>query len=180
MRTALTSFLIVSLLAGQMGMLGALVGRHHARQEMEDRIQSVSESPDRESEVEHLRLSQAEREGPGSSFVRIEDGEFRYRGKLYDVVREEWEGSVWHVWVVHDREEEEYLDALADAVKTSVLEGSEAPVQERPVAARPLALVPSGMAPPPSPRVHSQPFPRHSIGPHTAPYIEVPHPPPWA
>lgn len=180
MRTALTSFLIVSLLAGQVGILGALLGRHHARQEMKDRIESVSESPDRESEIEYLSLSQAEREGPGSSFVRIEDGEFRYRGKLYDVVRDEWEGSVWHVWVVHDREEEQYLDALAEAVQTSVLEGSEAPVQERPLAARPLALVPTHMAPPPSPQVRSHSFARHTVAPHTAPYLEVPYPPPWA
>ena len=179
MRRAIAAFLIVSLLGGQVGMFGALFGRYQARQEMDDRIASVSEVPGTGEDVQHLTIPRSELQSSNSTFAWIEDREFRYRGNLYDIVHEEWQGDVWHVWVYHDREEERYLDLLAETMNTPVLEGETVPVQQRPLGYRPLALAPSAQAPPPSPRLRVQSFPRVSATKHQAPYLEVPHPPPW-
>jgi len=176
MRRALTIIVMVSLLGGQVGMLGALLGRHQAQQQMQHRIETAA-APD--SSIQHLTLSRADRQSQSSSFVRIDDHEFRYQGRLYDVVREEWRGSEWHVWVVHDREEERYLDALAQALKTPMLEGESAPAQEPPVVLRPIALVPTALAPLPTPTLRSRAFPLSSVAAPPPPYLEVPHPPPW-
>jgi hypothetical protein len=179
MREALAAFLILSLLAGQLGMLGALLGRHQAQQQMHRQVVAVSESPSDTASLQHLTISRSERQSPNSSFVQIEEGEFRYQGNLYDVVREEWRGQVWHVWVIHDQEEERYLDALAQAVNTPTLKDSAVPIPQRPIALRPLAVVPVALSSPPSPQVRLQSFPRSSLAAHQGPYLEVPHPPPW-
>jgi hypothetical protein len=179
MRRALAAFLILSLLGGQVGMFGALMGRHQARQEMDSRIAGASESPGSMADVQHLTIPRSELQSTSSTFVWIEDHEFRYQGNLYDIVSEEWRGSVWHVWVYHDREEEHYTDLLAETLSTSLIEGESAPVQQRPVGSRPLALVPSALVSLPPPRSRTQSFPGVSFTEHEAPYLEVPHPPPW-
>jgi hypothetical protein len=179
MRRALAAFLMLSLFGGQVGMLGALLGRHHAQQEMHRKIAAASAPFSNTAEIQHLTISRSERQSPSSSFVRIEEHEFRYRGNLYDIVHEEWRSDVWHVWVVHDRQEERYLNALAQTMTTPMLKGSTVPVHQRPVAYRPVALVPAAVASPPSPLSRLQSFPRFSLADHQAPYLEVPHPPPW-
>lgn len=160
-------------------MFGALLGRHQARQEMDSRIAAASGSLSEMTDVRHLTISRSEIQSTSSSFVWVEDGEFRYQGNLYDVVSDEWRGAVWHVWAYHDQEEERYVDLLAQTMNTPVLEGETAPVQQRPVGYRPLALVPSLRASLPSPHVREQSFPRFLFPKHQAPYLEVPHPPPW-
>lgn len=160
-------------------MFGALMGRHQAQEEMESRIAAASESPGSTADVQHLTISQTKLQSANSSFAWIEDREFRYEGNLYDIVREEWRGSVWHVWVYHDQEEERYTDILAQTVNSPVLDGESTPVQQRFVVHRPRAPVPSALAVLPSPRSHTQLFPRFSVAKHQAPYLEVPHPPPW-
>ena len=160
-------------------MFGALLGRHQARQEMDRRIADASEFPSDATDIRHLAISRSEIQSTSSSFVWVEDGEFRYRGNLYDVVSEEWRGAVWHVWAYHDQEEERYVDILVQTMNTPVLEGETAPVQQRPVGDRPLALAPSLRASLPSPCVRGQSFPNFSVTRHQAPYLEVPHPPPW-
>lgn len=162
-----------------MGMFGALLGRHQARQEMDRRIAAASGALSEMTDVRHLTLSRSEIQSTNSSFVWVEDGEFRYQGHLYDVVSEEWQGGVWHVWAYHDQEEERYVDLLARTMNAPVLEGETAPVQQRPVGHRPLALVPTLRASLPSPHVRGQSFPRFRVPKHQAPYLEVPHPPPW-
>ena len=179
MRKALAAFLMLSLLAGQVGMFGALMGRHQAQQEMDRRIADASKSSGDATEMRHLAISRSEIQSTSSTFVWVEDGEFRYQGNLYDVVSEEWRGAVWHVWAYHDQEEERYVDILAQMMNMPVLKGETPPVQQRPVAYRPLALAPSARAVLPSPRLRTQSFPRLSFVGHQAPYLEVPHPPPW-
>lgn len=166
-------------------MLEALLGRHYARQQMQRQVADASQVDDASdsvghmSDLQHLTITRAERQSPNSSFVLIEEGEFQYQGALYDVVREEWQGDVWHVWVLRDRQEEEYLEVLAQATQASTLEGSTVPTYQRSIAYYPLALVPTTLALPPSPLLHSQSFPHFSFMPSPAPYLEVPHPPPW-
>lgn len=179
MQRAFTALLVFSLLGGQLGMFGALIGRHHARQQMDDRITAASGAPDDITNAQHLTIPRSQLHSPNSSFVRVEDHEFWYQGNLYDIVSQDWQGDVWHVWVVHDREEERYLEVLAETMSTPMLEGATVPVQHRPLAQLPRALTPSALVPPPAPRLQSRSFPRASVAHHDAPYLAVPHPPPW-
>ncbi|MFB6249546.1 MAG: hypothetical protein ABEL97_13350 [Salinibacter sp.] len=179
MQRALAAVFLVALLAGQVGMLGALIGRHHVRQQMHRTLAAAPESLDGRT-VQHLTIPRSERQSPRSSFVRIDEQEFRYRGNLYDVVRAEWRGDVWHAWVVHDREEEQYLDALARSVSGPMLEREAVPSHWRPLLHRPLALVPAAWAAAPSPRSSVRSFAPFSSSVPEAPYLTVPHPPPWA
>jgi hypothetical protein len=179
MQRALAAVFLLALLAGQVSMLGALMGRHHVQQRMHRAVTAEPESLDEEA-VQHLTISRAERTSPRSSFVRIEEREFRYQGHLYDVVRAEWRGDVWHAWVVHDREEEQYLDALARSVDGPLLEGERVPPHQRLLLHRPLALMPGAWAVAPIPSSVDRSFvPFHSPPPE-APHLAVPHPPPWA
>lgn len=180
MRRTLTGVLILALLGGQLGMFGALIGRQQAKEQMQRRVAAAPEFPSTSADIEHLTISRSELQAPTSSFVWIEDHEFRYKGNLYDIVSEEWRGSVWHLWVYHDREEEHYLEVLAQSMNTLMLEGSTVPIQHRPLAHRPHALAPSVWAFVPVPFQRLQSFPRVSFPDHRGPYLEVPHPPPWA
>lgn len=179
MKKALTSLLLLFLLGGQVGMLGALIGRHHARQQMHQKVAAVSGAGSDEGKAQHLALSRADRHAPSSSFVRMEEGEFRYQGALYDVVREKWRGDVWHVWVIHDREEEQYLDVLDRTTRSPTLDSEAVLTHQHPLGYRPVAPVPAAWVSPPAPPLHTRSFPRASITRHEAPYLEVPHPPPW-
>lgn len=160
-------------------MLGALLGRHHAHQQMQRAVTAAPASLDDQA-VQHLTIPRAEREAPRSSFVRIDEREFRYRGRLYDVVRAEWRGDVWHAWVVHDREEEQYLDALARSVDGPLLEGEPVPSHQRLLLHRPLALMPGAWAVAPTPQSVERSFVPFRAPLPEAPHLAVPHPPPWA
>lgn len=180
MRRAFTAFLILSLLGGQLGMFGALIGRHQAKEQMQRRVAAAPESPSTAADIEHLTISRSELQASNSSFVWIEEHEFRYQGNLYDIVSEQWRGAVWHLWVYHDREEEHYLEVLAQSMSTPMLDGSTVPAQYRPLAYRPHALVPAAWTAVPSPSERIQSFPRGSFPDHQGPFLDVPHPPPWA
>lgn len=179
MQRALAAVFLLALLAGQVSMLGALIGRHHVQQQMHRTVADARESLD-DRAVQHLTIPRSERESPHSSFVRIEEREFRYRGNLYDIVRAEWRGDVWHAWVVQDRKEEQYLDALARSVNGPMLEGETVPPPQRLLLHRPLALIPGAWAVVPAPRSVVRSFGPFISSAPEAPYLKVPHPPPWA
>ncbi|MFB6273142.1 MAG: hypothetical protein ABEL51_09645 [Salinibacter sp.] len=179
MRRALTAFLMLALLGGQVGMIGALLGRHHARQQMNRRLSAAKEAGGRRASAEHLTIPRSELRSPGGPFTRISKREFRYRGRLYDIVHAEWRGTVWHVWGLHDRAEERYVDALAEAVNGPALRDTAAPVSVRPLAHPPYGPVPAVLAAPPSPMVRVQSYLPQPFGDHQPPYLAVPHPPPW-
>lgn len=185
MQRAVVALLLLAVLAGQLSMLEALLGRHYARQQMQHQIAGASQIEDpsdslaRKSEIQHLTFTRAERHSPNSSLVLIDDHEFQYRGALYDIVHEEWQGDVWNVWVLRDRQEEEHLEALAKVTGASTLEDSAVPPQQRTTAYYPIALVPATLALPPSPVPRSRSLPHISSTPSPSPYLEVPHPPPW-
>jgi len=179
MRRVFAGLLLLSVLAGQLSMLGAVLGRYHAQYQMHHRIEEAPEALSKRADIQHLTLSPSDRHSPNASFVRIEEREFRYRGNLYDVVHEEWEGEVWHVWVVHDREEEQYLDALSRSMNGPIFEGTTTPAHQGVLVYRPLAVLPGKTMLVPAPKGHAQSYLRFSSSPHQPPYLEVPHPPPW-
>jgi len=178
MRQAVAVLLLLSLIAGQVRMIGALVGRYQAQQQMQEQIEAASQSIE-EERVQHLTIARAERQSPTSSFVQVEEREFRYEGKLYDIVRAEWRGDVWHVWAVHDRAEEHYLEVLDGAAETRVGEGSAVPADQRLPVLRPLALLPTPGTLPSPPSERARHFPPFSFAELPSPTLEVPHPPPW-
>jgi hypothetical protein len=173
MRRTFAVLLLLSLLGGQVRMIGALLGRYQTQQQMQHRIESASLGD--ETTVRHLTLTRADRQS--ASFVRIDEREFRYRGNLYDVVREEWRGDVWHVRAVHDRAEEHYLDVLEGT--TEAPEGEAVPSDRRPSVLRPIALLPGAWGMLPAPLVGEQAFLLFSFVDLPSSYLEVPHPPPW-
>ena len=179
MQRAFTVLLVLSLLGGQLGMFGALIGRHHARQQMEDQITAASEEGEDITNAQHLTISRSQLQSSNSSFVRVEEHEFWYRGNLYDIVSQDWQGDIWHVWVVHDREEERYLEVLAETLNAPTLKESTVPVQHQSLVQVPRALTPTALLSVPDPHLRSQSFPRASLAHHDAPYLAVPHPPPW-
>lgn len=178
MRRTFAIVLLLSLLVGQVRMIGALIGRYQARHQMQEQIESAAQSLEDER-VQHLTIPRAERQSPTSSFVQVEEREFRYEGKLYDVVRAEWRGDVWHVWAVHDRAEEHYLEVLDRTTKAPTVEGEAVPSDQRPPVLRPIALLPAVGASPPAPHARGRAFLPFSFAEHPSPYLEVLHPPPW-
>jgi len=170
--------LLLSLLVGQVRMIGALIGRYQAQQQMHQQLASAPEAFE-EGTVQHLTLSRVERQSVTSSFVRVNEREFRYRGKLYDVVRAEWRGDVWHVWAVHDRAEEHYLEVLEGATNAPMVDGEAVPTEQRFPVFQPIAPVPTAQVVPGPPLQRVRAFPRFAVRGPSSPYLEVPHPPPW-
>lgn len=178
MRKPLIAFLIVSLLGGQMGMVGAfLLGHRYDQHRMLHRIAEASASVDNASTLERLIIPQTELSQPKSSFTRIDEREFFYRGKLYDIVHEERRGTDWHVWALHDREEERYLKALAQTLEPMLVTSPTRSTHPVLQAYWKLALVPAASHP--APFVRSRTFPLCDQKAHQAPCLAVPHPPPW-
>lgn len=178
MRQLLVTFLIMSLLSGQLGMVGTLLmGHRYDQQRMLRRVAQASTSPDNASTLEYLVIPQAELSQPESSFTRIEEHEFFYRGKLYDIVHEEQRGTDWHVWALHDREEERYLEALARTLEPMLATPETHSAHPVPKVYWTLALLPAVSHP--EPLVRSRTFPLYDQKEPQAPCLAVPHPPPW-
>jgi len=178
MRQLLVTFLIMSLVGGQLGVIGTLLmGQRYDEERMLRRIDEASASPDNVSALEYLVIPRAELSQPGSSLTRIEEHEFFYRGKLYDIVYEEQRGTDWHVWALHDREEERYLEALARTVEPMLTTSETRSTHPVPKAYWKLALLPAATHP--DPLVRSRTFPLRDQKEPQAPCLAVPHPPPW-
>lgn len=178
MKRAIASVLIVSVLGGQLGILGALVGRHQARQEAQHQIETSDASQENEA-LRHLTIPQSARQSAASPFRWVEDGEFWYEGNLYDVVRDEWRGAVWHVWAYHDREEERYLNVLDRTVGSLAFQDKTVPRNAPVFLYSLLALLPAIRDVPSPPPWQGRSYPQLALGDHAAPYLEVSHPPPW-
>ena len=178
MRTPLIAFLILLLLGGQMGMLSALlIGHRHAQHRMLRSLAHPSEGGDEAKPLEYLIISHSVQTQPESSFQRIDEREFRYQGELYDIVHAEWRGSDWHVWALHDRQEERYLEALTQTLEPMLSASSTKPTQRLQPAYQKLALL--ATASHLIPMVRTRTFPLFDPAEPDAPCLEVPHPPPW-
>lgn len=177
MRTALIALLIASLLGGQVGIVSAVLLGHRFEQARMVRYTATA-SAESADHYAYLVIPEAERFDPTSSFARIDEREFFYRGKLYDIVHEEHRGTDWHVWALHDRAEERYLKALERSLEPMLVD---APAQSSPSAPKAfwkLALLFPPSMPMPLSRSHA--FPRWEQAAPEAPCLAVPHPPPQA
>jgi len=180
MRRTLAAVLILALLAGHTQMLGALLGRYYAQQQMQHHLEAAERPGDREPELEHMTIPRSELRSAGSSFRWIDEREFRYRGALYDVVREAWRGTVWHVWAVHDQQEEHYLEVLAETAHDRRFESQTLPQRTGPIILQLVAVLPGERGVTSPRRLRARAFPPRRSATPPAPYLEEPHPPPWA
>ncbi len=60
-----------------------------------------------------LVLSESQMNPASGQFVRINNHEFRYKGKMYDVVSQKQIGTTIHYTVIHDQKDELNFDRLA-------------------------------------------------------------------
>lgn len=161
-----------------MGLWGTLLLTHrYGQHRMLHGLTHASASGGEASPLEYLIIPRAHLTQPGSSFTRIDEHEFIYREKLYDIVHEEWRGTDWHVWVLHDREEERYLEALALTLEPTLHAQPTRSTQRLPHVYQKPALVPATYRS--ATAVRSRTFPRFDPEKPQAPCLEVPHPPPW-
>lgn len=65
-----------------------------------------------EGELVLLKIPRAVEEGDDPSFIRFHDREFRYRGNMYDVVRQEQHGDTTWYYCLHDEKETELYAGL--------------------------------------------------------------------
>lgn len=71
-----------------------------------------------ESDLHVLVIPQSVERDPQSSFRRIHDGEFRYRGRMYDIVRKDIRGDTTVYYCINDIEEEQLFARLDDHVRS--------------------------------------------------------------
>lgn len=105
-------FLLVFFLPVSSLYLTLKVKQQHVRQEMREHIEAGIE----EDQLVLLKIPRALEENPGTQFKRMHAREFRYKGNMYDVVRQETRGDTTWYWCVWDEEETEIvaqLDRLA-------------------------------------------------------------------
>ena len=65
------------------------------------------------ADYSELILSESQMNPASGQFVRINDHEFRYKGKMYDVVSQKRVGSNIHYTVIHDQKDELNFSRLA-------------------------------------------------------------------
>ncbi len=102
-----------------------------------------------ESDLHVLSIPLSVEHSASSSFQRIHDGEFRYKGRLYDIVRREMRGDTTVYYCINDTAEEQLFADLDEHVR-SALPSSNAAKSTSPLAALKLvikeAMAPSGIS----------------------------------
>lgn len=91
-----------------------------------------------ESELIVLSIPQPE-EHNRAVFQRIHEGEFRYKGSLYDIVRKDIRGSTTVYYCINDTAEEQLFANLDERVRTA-LPSSSAAQSTSPIAALKLVI----------------------------------------
>lgn len=86
--------------------------RSQLQYEMEHRIRKAKT----EENLVLVKIPKSLEANPDKSFKRIHSREFRYKGNMYDVVRQEDKGNETWYWAVHD-EAETLLYAKMDELK---------------------------------------------------------------
>ena len=103
MQRLLASILTLTLLLPLLAFYCSLtLARWHIQEEVQAHIRTYGGE---EKELQLLKIPKAVEFGANSTFVRMHAGEFRYEGKMYDVVKQEpHEEETWY-WVYHDVKE---------------------------------------------------------------------------
>jgi hypothetical protein len=78
---------------------------------------------------ELIIISDAEIQRPGSAFKSMEENEFRYQGKMYDIIKSEKRGNNNIFYCVNDKNEEQLLARFEDYLKHH--DDTNAPYQEK-------------------------------------------------
>ena len=73
-----------------------------------------------EGELHVLIIPKSVEFDPNSSFQRIHEGEFRYEGKMYDIVRRELRGDTTVYYCVNDVQEEKLFADLDEQIRSAL------------------------------------------------------------
>lgn len=73
-----------------------------------------------ESELTLLKIPKTLEENPGTEFKRFHAGEFRYRGKMYDIVRKEVYPDTTYYWCVEDVQETRLMQVYEDLIRNTI------------------------------------------------------------
>ncbi len=114
MRGAVAISLLFSMLFQAAGHFFIFrIQQHKIRQEIEQQIKAgVSEA-----ELVLLKIPKTLEEKPHSTFQRIHKREFRYDGKMYDIVRQESHGDTTWYYCLPDEKETQLFANLDELVK---------------------------------------------------------------
>lgn len=98
---AAIGFIIGILLPSASAVLMYWAARSQIRHEMKTKIESGA----MESSLTLLRIPRSLEQNPNADFKRFHAAEFRYKGVMYDVVRQEVKGDTTWYWCIADWED---------------------------------------------------------------------------
>jgi hypothetical protein len=111
MRRAISISLLLSMLLQAAGYFFVFkILQHEIRQEIEQQIKAGVP----ETELVLLKIFEAK---PHLAFQRVEEHEFRYDGKMYDIVRQEAHGDTTWYYCLADEKETQLFANLDEVVK---------------------------------------------------------------
>lgn len=111
-RIVASFLLVLMLLQPGAGWLIFKTQQYQIRQEIKHRIRTGL--PD--TALVLLKIPQAWEDGPQQVFQRIHEREFRFQGKMYDIVRREMHGDTTWYYCVSDEKETELFANLEEMI----------------------------------------------------------------
>ena len=97
------------------------IRQYEIRREIKQRIKAGA--PDQELSL--IKIPKTLEEKPHPAFRRIDEGEFRYDGNMYDVVRQEAHGDTTWYYCLSDEKETQLFANLDDLVKREMSRDTE-------------------------------------------------------
>lgn len=98
-----------------------------------------------EEQLQVFAISAAEENAPNSSFQRVHEREFWYRGGLYDIVRSESRGDTTVYYCINDIAEQKLFAQLDEHVRAHM--GTEVPWEKGPAASALMSIIKDAIPP---------------------------------
>jgi len=93
-----------------------LAGRYQAKKAM---WQSISLNETRGA-LDVIVITKEMKQSVDPTFTRLNNNEFRYKGKLYDIVRSKNVGTATYYYVINDKKEENLYSFLTENIKSQL------------------------------------------------------------
>jgi hypothetical protein len=93
-----------------------LAGRYQARKAMWQNI-SLNET---RGALDVIIITKEMKQSVDHTFTRLDKNEFRYKGKLYDIVRSRNVGTATYYYVINDIKEEHFYSYLTENIKSQL------------------------------------------------------------
>lgn len=119
MRSVVATVLLLSMLFQAAGYLFVFkIQQYQIRQEIKQQIKAGVP----EAELVLLKIPKTLEEKPHPTFQRIDKREFRYDGKMYDIVRQEGHGDTTWYYCLSDEKETQLFANLDELVEQDMTE----------------------------------------------------------